>query len=91
MNELKSIKKLNNYFNGIDNMQKTRDPNSHLISDAKTVIIDHDNNYYCYPVKLEEDDLKQFVFEIADNDYTIFTDLEIISSDKKFYQYEYIK
>ena len=80
----------NNYYDGFHNMKKTRDPHSIHIQNAKTVIIDHDNNYYCYPVKLEKNDLKEQVYAIADNDYTIFSDLEIISNDEKHYQYEYI-
>ena len=80
----------NEYINDyIDGMQKTRDPNSHLVHNAKTVIIDQDNNYYCFPVKLETNDLKQFIFEIAENNYTIFSDLEIVQSENGFYHYEY--
>ena len=83
---------INNYIDGITNMQKTRDSNSALVHNAKTVIIDHNGNYHCYSVKLEAKDVKKFIFEIADNDYTIFSDLKIISNDirNKFYQYEYI-
>ena len=81
---------INNYIDGITNKQKTRDPKSELIHNAKTVIIDHDGNYHCYLVKLEDKDLKKFIFEIAENDYTIFSDLKIISNDNKFYQYEYV-
>ena len=82
---------INNYIDGITNMKKTRDSNSDLVHNAKTVIIDHDGNYHCYSVKLEAKDLKKCIFQIADNDYTIFSDLKIISNDKKFYQYEYVK
>ena len=65
-------------------MQKTRDPKSELIHNAKTVIIDHDGNYHCYIVELEDKDLKKFIFEIAENDYTIFSDLKIINIAKEF-------
>ncbi len=70
-------------------MQKTRDINSHLISNSKTVIIDHDNNYYCYRTKLKQDDLKDFIFEIADNTYTIFDDIEIVELNNNTYTYNY--
>ena len=80
----------NNYYDGIYNMKKTRDPHSIHIQNAKTIIKDHDDNYYCYPVKLEKDDLKKEIYKIAENDYTIFSDIEIISRDEKHYQYEYI-
>ena len=89
-NKKNSYDYINNYIDGITNMQKTRDPKSELIHNAKTVIIDHDGNYHCYIVELEDKDLKKFIFEIAENDYTIFSDLKIISNDNKFYQYEYV-
>ena len=72
-------------------MKKTRDPNSLAVKNAKTVIVDNDNNYYCYANKLNQKELKKYIFEIAENEYTIFSDLEIVQSANGFYQYEYIK
>tara|TARA_Y100000401_G_C8274597_1_gene200150 strand:+ start:530 stop:829 length:300 start_codon:yes stop_codon:yes gene_type:complete len=81
----------NNYYDGMQNMKKTRDPNSNDVQNAKTVIIDHDNNYYCYPVKLEKNDLKKSIYEIAEKEHVIFpfTNLEILKSSNGFYSYEY--
>tara|TARA_R100001082_G_scaffold16994_1_gene8565 strand:+ start:512 stop:1033 length:522 start_codon:yes stop_codon:yes gene_type:complete len=76
----------NNYYDGIQNMKKTRDPNSIDAQNAKTVIIDNDNIYYCYPVKLEEHDLHDEIHNIAENDF--FYDLKIVKISNGFYSYE---
>tara|TARA_R100000700_G_scaffold964_1_gene2491 strand:+ start:2208 stop:2495 length:288 start_codon:yes stop_codon:yes gene_type:complete len=78
----------NNYYDGIQNMKRTRDPNSIDVQNAKTVIICNDNIYWCYPVKLEEHDLWDEINNIAENDF--FYDLKIVKSSNGFYSYEII-
>tara|TARA_Y100000310_G_scaffold303439_1_gene341786 strand:+ start:324 stop:635 length:312 start_codon:yes stop_codon:yes gene_type:complete len=90
INKINQEHYINEYMHGIQSMRKTRNSNSNKIKYARTIIMDHDNNYYCFPVKLEKNDLKKFIFEIAENNYTIFSDLEIVQSSNGIYHYNYI-
>ena len=56
INKINQEHYINEYMHGIQSMRKTRNSNSNKIKYARTIIMDHDNNYYCFPVKLEKND-----------------------------------